>query len=232
MELAKGVSCLIPFYNEGDRIIPVLETVTRAAGINQVVCVDDGSADDTFRRIREDWPGVELIRLPENEGKAGAIRHGLEKVRNEWVLLMDADLQDVDRYELEDLLMAAHYHDDVDMIILRRINAAWFVKLNRGDVLLSGERLIRKNDLQEILRTDVYGFQLELAINQYMQLHGKIVRWLPWSATNTYKMDKRGPIEGFIKDFQMYANIVQYVGFASVIRQVATFGRKPLKWNY
>ena len=115
------------------------------------------------------------------------------------------------------------------MIIFRRLYAEWFVKMNRGDVLLSGERIVRRADLLDILKEPVEGFQLEVAINQYMQQRGRRVRWVPWSATNTYKMDKHGPLEGFLKDVQMYADILLYIGLKSYFRQVATFARKPLR---
>lgn len=231
MNPKRGVSCLIPFYNEGERIAAVLEVVTQVSAIDQIVCVDDGSADDTFRMIRTKWPAITVLRLPQNEGKAGAISRGLERVENELVLLMDADLQDLNKRELEAAIRAMQENDQVDMLILRRVNAAWFVKMNRGDVLLSGERIMKKQDLKAILARPVNGFQLEMAINEYMQEHHKDVRWMPWSATNTYKMAKRGPVKGMIKDFRMYADIIQYAGVFSFARQIASFARKPINWR-
>ncbi|WP_266363861.1 glycosyltransferase family 2 protein [Tellurirhabdus rosea] len=228
MDKVCEVSCLIPFYNEGERLFSVLETVTQVEDIAKIVCIDDGSEDDNYRIIQERWPQISVVRQ-ENQGKTGAIKRGLAEVDSEYVLMMDADLQNIQLDELQRIVAAVRQGCDADMVIFRRLYAEWFVKMNRGDVLLSGERIIRREDLTEILKEPVEGFQLEVAINEYMQQHRKRVRWVPWSATNTYKMDKRGPLEGFWKDFQMYADILLYVGLKSYFRQVATFARKPLR---
>ncbi|WP_128545810.1 glycosyltransferase family 2 protein [Larkinella soli] len=228
METKCGVSCIIPFYNEGERIFSVLDSVTSLNVFDRIICVDDGSEDDTLARIRQRWPRITVIRLPENQGKTAAIKQGLKSVHTPYVMLMDADLQNVDREELKQIVQGVENCPDVDMIILRRLNAEWFVKMNRADILLSGERILRTEDLRKVLEDRVEGFQLELAVNEYMWKNHKKVRWVPWSATNTYKMDKRGPVEGFFKDFLMYADIVHYVGIASFVRQVANFARKPL----
>src|SRR3712207_243240 len=73
----KGLSCLIPFYNEGERIIKTLEVLNRIDGISQILCVDDGSTDHMADVIYEMFPSVTLLRLAENGGKAEAVRQGL-----------------------------------------------------------------------------------------------------------------------------------------------------------
>ncbi|GAB3261102.1 glycosyltransferase [Larkinella harenae] len=228
METVCGVSCIVPFYNEGKRIFPVLETVTSLGLFDQVICVDDGSEDDTLAQIRQRWPRITVIRLPENQGKTAAIQRALQTVVSPYVLLMDADLRNIERDELARIVETVGTCPDIDMIILRRLHAEWFVKMNRADVLLSGERILRTDDLRAILEKPVTGFQLEMAINEYMWTHHKEVRWVPWSARNTYKMTKCGPVEGFFKDMVMYANILDYIGLLSFFRQVAHFARKPL----
>ncbi|MDB5262195.1 MAG: glycosyl transferase family protein [Adhaeribacter sp.] len=135
------VSCIIPFYNEGYRVFEVLEVVTQVKSITQVICIDDGSTDNTAQLIQDHWPTVELVRLPQNKGKAAAIRHGLQKAENENILLMDADLQSINKEEVEKAIRAIA-RQNLDMIILRRINAPWFVKFDLGDILLSGERIV------------------------------------------------------------------------------------------
>ena len=142
MQINAHTSCIIPFYNEGYRIFQVLEVITQINSISQIICIDDGSTDNTADLIAENWPAIELIRLPENEGKAAAIRHGVSHAKYENILLMDADLQSIAKAEIEKAIQAIAQHN-LDMIILRRINAPWFVKFDRGDTLLSGERIIK-----------------------------------------------------------------------------------------
>lgn len=223
-----NVSCIIPFYNEGERIFSVLEAITQVKGA-QVICIDDGSTDGTSAIITKNWPHVELIRLPKNQGKASAIGHGLSRVTHEMVLLMDADLQNVDISELEDAILSFGQHLNIDMLILRRINAAWFVKMDRFDILLSGERIMRKHDLAAILSHNVSGYQVEIAINEYMHQHKKNVRWMPWSAVNTYKMQKQGVWSGLVNELAMFSGLLYYCGLPVLFRQVVVFGRKKFE---
>ena len=228
MQLTTQTTCIIPFYNEEDRVIQVLEVVTQIKGITQIICIDDGSTDNTSEQIQADWPQVTLVRLPFNQGKAAAIRQGVCLAKNETILLMDADLQSINKTEVEQAIQALARHN-LDMLILRRINAPWFVKFDRGDTLLSGERLVKKQDLVHILNQEVNHYQVELAINLYMQKHKRNVRWMPWSATNTYKAKKIGLVKGYQKEFKMFTDIVMYAGLKNIIKQITLFATKEVE---
>jgi glycosyltransferase involved in cell wall biosynthesis len=221
-----NVTCLIPCFNERERIAGVLDVIVGTANITQVICVDDGSTDGTADFIQRHWPEVEVVRLLQNVGKTAAIKYGLKYVQHEALLMMDADLQDLRKCELEAALDAYRTYDPVDMIILRRINSPWFVKWYRSDVLLSGERILKTADLRQVLYQKLKCYQLEVAINRYMLRHKKVVRWMPWSAMNTYKVDKLGVLDGSRKEFRMYVDIVNYVGFSHMLLQLTSFTRK------
>ena len=64
--------------------------------------VDDGSADDTSTKARA--AGAEVIKLPENRGKGGAIAAGLARCATPYVILMDADLVGLQKGHIEALL--------------------------------------------------------------------------------------------------------------------------------
>lgn len=228
MHLNTQTTCIIPFYNEEYRVFQVLEVVTQIKNITQIICVDDGSDDDTADIIQDYWPTVELIRLPYNQGKAAAIRQGLQVAKHENILLMDADLRDIDKTEIERAIQAITLHN-LDMLILRRINAPWFVKFDRGDILLSGERIVKKKDLLKVFNQEVNRYQVELAINLYMQKHKRNVGWMPWSATNTYKSEKIGLVAGYKKEFEMFTDIVLYAGFRNIVRQISSFATKKVE---
>src|SRR4051812_29391813 len=87
--IKEQVSCIIPFYNEGSRIFNVLNALCDIKSIKEIICVDDGSTDNTSHLIQKFLPSVTLIRLLSNEGKAAAIRHGLKKASLDIVLLID-----------------------------------------------------------------------------------------------------------------------------------------------
>lgn len=227
MQLNTKTTCIIPFYNEEYRVFQVLEVVTQIKNIDQIICVDDGSEDDTADIIQKYYPTVELIRLPYNQGKAAAIRQGLQIAEHENILLMDADLQSINKSEVEKAIQAIAQHN-LDMLILRRVNAPWFVKFDRGDILLSGERIVKKKDLLKIFNQNVNRYQVELAINLYMQKHKRNVRWMPWSATNTYKSKKIGLVAGYKKEFEMFTDIVLYAGFKNIVKQISSFATKKV----
>lgn len=218
-------TCIIPFYNEGERIFEVLNTVTQISRISQIICVDDGSSDGTADLIEQRFPQIEVVRLSENQGKTAAIRHGLTYAKQEYVLLMDADLQMINQQEISFALQAIETYD-IDMIILRRINAPWFVKMDRGDVLFSGERVLKRTDLEKVLHENVCRYQIEIAINNYMLKHNKTVFWVPSSAFNTFKVQKIGLIDGFIKELDMFFDIILFAGLQNYFRQISSFARK------
>ncbi len=93
---ARFVTVLIPAFNE-ERVIErsvrrVLDS--RDVGI-EVIVIDDGSKDRTSEIVRTafaDDPRVQLLTL-ENGGKARALNRGLELVRGEIVIALDADTQ-------------------------------------------------------------------------------------------------------------------------------------------
>jgi glycosyltransferase involved in cell wall biosynthesis len=229
MPITAQITCMIPFYNEEDRVLQVLNVVTQIKGINQIICIDDGSTDNTSRQIQTHWPQVTLVCLATNQGKAAAIREGVKLAANETILLMDADLQSIEQAEVEKAIRAIVHHN-LDMLILRRINAPWFVKFDRGDTLLSGERLVKRKDLAHILNTQqVSHYQVELAINLYMQKHKRNVGWMPWSATNTYKAKKIGLVKGYKKEFKMFTDIVMYAGLKNIIKQITLFATKEVE---
>lgn len=204
----------------------MLHVITKMKDIRQVLCVDDGSTDGTAAYIKKNWPWVQVVRLPYNQGKTAAIAHALQYVKNEVILMMDADLQGLREDEIGAAIEAFAAQPTIDMIILRRINSPWFVRWYRSDILLSGERLIRKSDLQQVMKQRVKRYQLEVGINRYMLRHKKVVRWMPWSAMNTYKVDKLGVLDGSKREFRMYVEIVSFVGFSHMMLQLASFTKR------
>ncbi|WPP51884.1 glycosyltransferase [Catalinimonas niigatensis] len=219
-----NITLLIPFYNEGKRILKVLDQMIQIPEIDQIICVDDGSTDNIYEIIQENYE-VNVIRSFQNRGKSAAVKLGMNHVENDWVFLSDADLCQI---KVEEFRLACHYikHemiDGIDMIVFRRMKAPWFVKYDRGDILFSGERILKSSELRVILNNKVEHYQLEIAINQWMLDHDKHVCWLPSSVTNTYKFQKLGLYEGLTKEFRMWYNLVNYIGVKNYLRQIRKF---------
>lgn len=102
MQANSVVSLVVPFYNEGAGVDVFLQTIAETlANVDavtfEIICIDDGSKDDTLARLlaaaRSD-PRMKVIELSRNFGKEAALTAGLDAATGDAVIPMDADLQD------------------------------------------------------------------------------------------------------------------------------------------
>ncbi|MCK9793835.1 glycosyltransferase [Isoptericola sp. 4D.3] len=88
------VSVVIPAFQEAVVIENCVRSVLRSAHpALEVVCVDDGSSDDTFERMQRlaaEHPQVRALRQ-ENAGKGAALNTGIAAARGDVLVLVDAD---------------------------------------------------------------------------------------------------------------------------------------------
>ena len=97
---APTLSVVIPVFQEGAHLARVIDQVLSHAGATgvqfELILVDDGSRDDTWRVIenaRAFHPELRAVRLTRNFGKEAAVSAGLEASRGRAVVVMDGDLQ-------------------------------------------------------------------------------------------------------------------------------------------
>lgn len=189
------LSILIPFYNEKDRLPNVLQAILPYIDASMVLCVNDGSTDGGDVLIAKDFPAVHLISVPKNSGKSAAVRFGLEQVKSEYVMLLDADLENLNGRQLAEGIIrfrdAIESGKQIDMLIFRRSDDPVHYKVVRADVLFSGERILRTAVLQEIYKKRKFEkYQLELFINDMLtQLEGQVY-WVPLQSKNPDKLEK------------------------------------------
>lgn len=100
------LSVVVPMYNEEAvvplfvaRLRPVLDDLVRLHNdlTYEVVCVDDGSRDNTAEHLlahRREWPELRVVRLLRNAGHQAALTAGLTSARGDYAVTIDADLQD------------------------------------------------------------------------------------------------------------------------------------------
>jgi GT2 family glycosyltransferase len=88
------VTVAIPNYNGRallETLLPSIERQTLKPV--RTVVVDDCSTDDSVAYLREQWPQVEVIALPENRGVTNAMNECLRAARSELVLLLNNDVE-------------------------------------------------------------------------------------------------------------------------------------------
>jgi dolichol-phosphate mannosyltransferase len=114
------VSVVVPAFNEED-VLPLLAARLRpvldATGHDyEVVLVDDGSTDQAAAVVvglRRGWPQLRLVSLRVNAGHQAALSAGLRRARGDYVVTLDADLQDPPEAIGEMLQAALAGHLDV-----------------------------------------------------------------------------------------------------------------------
>ena len=100
--MKKLLSIVVPCYNEEESAPIFYKTIHKME--NQIesvdlefVFVDDGSRDNTLeiiKNLRKDDERVHYVSFSRNFGKEAGIYAGLEKAKGDYVVIMDADLQD------------------------------------------------------------------------------------------------------------------------------------------
>jgi dolichyl-phosphate beta-glucosyltransferase len=130
------VSVIVPAYNEDDCIRATLGKIAdylRARFSRfEIIVVDDGSTDDTGRKVSEiaaREPSVRLIAFPENHGKGFVVRQGVLAARGDAVFFTDADLS-TPVEEIEKGL--AGLEEGYPMVIASRRHAASVIALSQG----------------------------------------------------------------------------------------------------
>jgi len=208
--MKKTCSCIIPFYNEEKRIGAVLHQVVQVKNISEIIAVDGGSTDRGYDFVRENFPQIKLLKIEKCLGKTETVREGVKHASGDYVLLLDADLVGLKKQELEHVITNVIGHPEIDLVILKRTNTPFSSRIVRSDLVFSGERIMRKIDLDKILSLRLTKYQLEIATNKYMTKNKKRVYWFASSNENTPKVNKTGLISGLLGELKMKINVISY----------------------
>jgi len=193
------VIALIPAWNEGSRLLPVLETTLAYL---PVLVVDDGSHDDTSAVAEA--VGATVVCHERNRGKGVALVTGFKWATEhgyDAVLTLDADGQH-DPTEIPKFL-DAYQADAGDLIIgrrsFRRMPFPRFVTTPLGTLMLSlalgemiydnqsGYRLYTRRCLEAFEATTT-GFELEVEVIIQMVCKGMRIGWV--DIRTIYGIDK------------------------------------------
>src|ERR1700685_3739995 len=126
-------SIVVPFFNEQENVPPLYMNITEVMNSScepyELVFVDDGSRDNTFKVLSEIYEHdrrVNLVRLRRNFGQTAGLKAGFDFARGEIIISMDGDLQ----------------HDPEEI-------PRFLEKIEEGYDLVSGWGHERKNDRAE-----------------------------------------------------------------------------------
>jgi len=96
------LTVVVPLYDEEENIQALYSRLKSVLSVtapkHEIIFVNDGSKDHSLEKLTELWRQdecVAIISLRRNFGKAAALSAGFRRAVGKYVLMMDADLQDV-----------------------------------------------------------------------------------------------------------------------------------------
>ena len=94
------LSLVVPLFNEEESLRPLWRAIAavlpRIPGPTEVIFVDDGSTDDTFKILKElkaEGHPIRILKLKRNFGQTPAMAAGLDHAAGRVVVTLDGDLQ-------------------------------------------------------------------------------------------------------------------------------------------
>lgn len=149
------LSTVIPVFNEAESLKALYREISEVAVAQKyeldIVFVDDGSIDDSWRVIREladADPRVSGIRFRRNFGKAAALNAGFAQARGEFIMTLDADLQD-DPHEIPKFL--AEMEKNLDVV--------------------SGWKKVRHDPIDKVLPSRVFNWMVSSVTGVHLHDH-------------------------------------------------------------
>lgn len=122
------VSLVCPFYNEELGVHALYEAVCQEISQLElgryefeVICVDDGSEDDTLKHLIKltlEDQRFKVVELSRNFGKEAALTAGLDLAKGDLIIPLDSDLQDPP--SLIGQLIRAWENSDADVVLAKR----------------------------------------------------------------------------------------------------------------
>lgn len=225
------LSLVVPCYNEEGNVRFFTEQAREILeGIEyEIVFVNDGSRDGTFRELKqlysEKKENMLIVNFSRNFGKEAAMYAGLNHAKGEYVVIIDADLQQPvsvarEMYEfLEEHLeydaVAAYQQERKESRILTLFKSAFYSVINKlCDIELyknaSDFRCLRRNVVDAIL-----------SMSEYHRFSKGIFAWVGFETYyRPYEVQKRNAGESSFS----FLKLVSYA-----LEGVISFSTKPLK---
>src|ERR1035438_5708395 len=96
LSYCSAATVVIPNWNGKDllaKYIPSVRAALAGNPANEILVVDNGSSDGSADFLRESFPDVTVLALPENLGFGGGSNAGVSAAKNEIVVLLNSDMR-------------------------------------------------------------------------------------------------------------------------------------------
>jgi glycosyltransferase involved in cell wall biosynthesis len=192
------VSVVLPVYNESGHIDAEVTRISEALDASsyswEIVIVDDGSTDDTPKKLAALAEGpIRLITVPQNRGSGHARRIGTRASRGDVVVWTDADMT----YPNDEIPFLVDSLGDYDQVVgartseqgthkAFRVPAKWFIRklacyLSRTPIpdLNSGFRAFKRQSALPYLHLLPNGFSCVTTLTLAILTNGLTIRYQP-----------------------------------------------------
>lgn len=209
------VTAVIPVYNEQKYVDVVLDLLAEVPHVSQIIVIDDGSTDKTAACVRQRCAcdeRIQLIRLPQNKGKATAMMLGIKASFNDILLFLDGDLIDVyPEYVIN--LITPVIKENCHMTLGIFENGRLPTDLShRFTPCLSGQRCLRWSHFHLAPGLGKTKWGIETALSLYAWRQDYTVRKISWpGSTHVMRPEKMVGWEGYASHIQMWFDIIVYL---------------------
>lgn len=218
------VSVVIPAFNEAATVAACVAAVVGHPLVDEVIVVDDGSADATADAAER--AGARVIRLAGNLGKAMALDAGVRAARHDVLLFLDADV-------------TGHTHDTVTRIVqpvldgrvemfvgIHARRTLWLNRLLHVFPIIGGDRALTRRLWDAVPEGHKRGFEIEIAMNHTAKrFRRRMGHALIPGLTHQPKERKYGLVVGLWRRLVMLRDIVRVTFRLYILGSPATAER-------
>lgn len=226
------VSAVVPVFNEQDSVRATIEPVNRVLnnlGLKyEIIAVDDGSTDGTWRElttVKAEMPRLVTLKHESNVGYGAAIKTALSKSVFAHVLIIDAD----QTYPVEDIPLFIDRAREFDMVVGSRTTRdsgipwarkpaklvlKWLAEFLSGRKipdLNSGFRLFKKDVALKHIHVFPDGFSFTSTLTLLFLHDGRSISYVPINYFKRKGKSKIRPLRDTFNFLQLIIRTILYV---------------------
>ena len=181
------LSIIIPCYNTRECITALYESIKNILGHNkiayEIIFIDDKSPQKDYevvKHLSQIDSSVKLIKFVRNFGQQNAISAGLKISKGDWVIVMDADMQDDPIYIPQ---LYSKVQEGYDIVFAKRINRKHsFIKILESRVYHLCFNWLTGMDTDTTIGN--YGIYSRKVVNEFNNMNeqfrgfGLLVKWM------------------------------------------------------
>lgn len=206
-----AVAAIIPAYNEENTIGDVLLALKETDLVDRIIVVSDGSEDHTVNAAMK-HDDINVVELLINRGKGGAVKAGLDRCKEDIILILDADLIGLTNRHIEALLKPViEGKAAMSVGIFEKGRVATDIAQKMAP-FLSGQRALKRELLENISDLDLSRFGIEVALHQFAEENEVATAVVQLKdLSHVMKEEKLGFAKGLMARGKMYWEIVKYI---------------------